>query len=190
MHCKLSFANFISKRPSNSRSLALQDLRLPETLEAPKQQLNPLHKQGLIAAPALRGSFVQHKPHLNIDVLQAGNAPARGGLLSPAMAAAAAAGRPGSPGPRSSLVLPSSPMATPHAAGLRLFADPAGAGGDRNRSPVAQQQGASTPTGGAMHQQQQQQPADVTTGVAAAAQSKPGTAAGKQPEQDEYNYIK
>jgi hypothetical protein len=187
MHCKRSVANFISKRSSNSPSLALQDLRLPETLEAPKQQLNPLHKQGLIAAPALRGSFAQHKPHLSIDVLQAGNAPARGGLLSPAMAAAAA-GRPGSPGPRSSLVLPSSPMATPHAAGLQLFADPAGAGGDRNRSPVAQQQGASTPTGGVMHQQQQ--PADVTTGVAAAAQSKPGTAAGKQPEQDEYNYIK
>jgi hypothetical protein len=168
----------------------MQDLRLPETPEAAKQQLNPLHKQGLIAAPALLGSFAQHKPHLSIDVLQAGNAPARGGLLSPAMAAAAA-GRPASPGPRSSLVLPSSPMAPPNAAGLHLFTDPAGAGGDRSRSPVAQQQSASMPTGVTMHhqQQQQQQQAGVTAGIAA-AQSKPGTAACKQPEQDEYNYIK
>ncbi|WIA13579.1 hypothetical protein OEZ85_007146 [Tetradesmus obliquus] len=164
-----------------------KEMRLPETLEAPKQQLNPLHKQGLIAAPALRGSFAQHKQHLSIDVLQAGNSTARSGLLSPAMAAAAAAGRPGSPGPRSSLVLPSSPMAPPHASGMQLFADPAAAGGARSRSPVAQQQGMGSP--GATGMQQQQAAAGVATPTAAAP-SKPGTAAGKQPEQDEYNYIK
>lgn len=46
--------------------LCLQDVRLPDSLEAPRQQLNPL--QGLVTAPALRGSFA-HKPQLSVDVL-------------------------------------------------------------------------------------------------------------------------
>jgi hypothetical protein len=66
---------------------------------------------------------------------------------------------------------------------MQLFADPAAAGGARSRLPVAQQPGASSPTAASLQQQQQQQ-------AAAGAPGKPDTAAGKQPEQDEYNYIK
>lgn len=47
--------------------LCMQVVRLPNTVDVPKQQLSPLPlKAGLIAAPALRGSIAAPKPALSI----------------------------------------------------------------------------------------------------------------------------